>query len=397
MRTGCQDGTGLLQAPNRPFYAELLAPGVNVLVNNLAAEQVAMTTDPLLNAWHETSGAEDEVTDKCRNEFLGGLYVADGEESYNQVTDGTTYYVNDEYNQAALYQGYPAQPCLNEVKVEPKFTETSPIRSGDAVTFNASPSYVDLGVAKYNWNFGDGSSAEVNCEGRTPTNGFTPASCNGSSGTGSPNPAASVVHTYAYGGAYEVTLTITDDGNNVASTSTIANVSGPPAPSPTPHSEGSTTVTSTPSTSSSAASTTSAATPTTTSSAGSGKPVVATQAVASHSLSSALKEGIVVRYSVSEKATGRFEVLLASSTAHKLGLRGASATGLAKGMPAQTIIANAILVTTKGGGSTYKIKFSKATAAKLRKLRKVTLMIRLSVHNAASATATTVLDTVNLH
>ena len=79
-----------------------------------------------------------------------------------------------------------------------------------------------------------------------------------------------------------------------------------------------------------------------------------------------------------------------------IGLKGASAAGLAKGTPAQTIIAKAILVTTKGGGSTYRIKFSKPTAARLRKLRKVSLMIRMVVHNAASPAVTTVLDTVNL-
>ena len=70
----------------------------------------------------------------------------------------------------------------------------------------------------------------------------------------------------------------------------------------------------------------------------------------------------MIRYSVNEQVAGRFEVLLASSIAHKLGLRGALATGLAKGTPSQTIIAKAILVTTKGGRSTYRIKFSKATA-----------------------------------
>ena len=123
---------------------------------------------------------------------------------------------------------------------------------------------------------------------------------------------------------------------------------------------------------------------------------VATQAVASHSLSSVLRNGLVIRYSVNEQVAGRFEVLLASSIAHKLGLKGASATGLAKGTPAQTVIAKAILVTTKGGRSTYKIKFSKATAARLRKLHKVSLMIRMVVHNAASPAVTTVLNTVNL-
>jgi len=53
-------------------------------------------------------------------------------------------------------------------------------------------------------------------------------------------------------------------------------------------------------------------------------------------------------------------------------------------------------VTTKGGHSTYRIKFSKATAARLRKVSKVTLMIRLAVHNATSPKVTTVLDTINL-
>ncbi|HXP28667.1 MAG TPA: hypothetical protein VN804_02850 [Solirubrobacteraceae bacterium] len=103
-----------------------------------------------------------------------------------------------------------------------------------------------------------------------------------------------------------------------------------------------------------------------------------------------------MHYSVNEQAAGRFEVLLASSTARRIGLRGAAATGLAKGTPAQTVIAKAILITTKGGRSSYKIKFSKTTAAKLRKLRSVALTIRLVVHNASTPTATTVLDTVNL-
>jgi hypothetical protein len=124
--------------------------------------------------------------------------------------------------------------------------------------------------------------------------------------------------------------------------------------------------------------------------------VTATQSVAPQSLASALRSGIVVRYSVSEQVAGRFEVLLASSTAKKLGIHGTSASGLAKGTPAQTVIAKAILVTTKGGHSTYKIKFGKATAARLRKVGKVTLMIRLVVHNAKSPTTTTVLNTVKL-
>ena len=83
-------------------------------------------------------------------------------------------------------------------------------------------------------------------------------------------------------------------------------------------------------------------------------------------------------------------------SARKLGIHGSAATGLAKGTAPQTIIAKAILVTTKGGHSTYRIKLSKATSARLRKLAKVSLMIRLVVHNATSPAVTTVLNTVNL-
>ena len=47
--------------------------------------------------------------------------------------------------------------------------------------------------------------------------------------------------------------------------------------------------------------------------------------------SSVLRSGLVVRYSVNEQVAGRFEVLLASSIARRIGLHGAPATGLAKG------------------------------------------------------------------
>jgi hypothetical protein len=166
-------------------------------------------------------------------------------------------------------------------------------------------------------------------------------------------------------------------------------VIGPAPPSPPPHKEE--TAGGTPAVSP-AGTTNGSSTPVT----GAPAKVTATQSVAPQSLAAALRGGIVVRYSVSEQVAGRFEVLLASSLAKKLGIHGTPASGLAKGTPAQTVIAKAILVTTKGGHSTYKIKFSKATAARLRKVGKVTLMIRLVVHNAKSPTTTTVLNTVKL-
>jgi len=90
-------------------------------------------------------------------------------------------------------------------------------------------------------------------------------------------------------------------------------------------------------------------------------------------------------------------VLLAASIARKIGLHGPAATGLAKGTPAQIVIAKDILVTTKGGRNTVKIKFSKSTAARLRRLHKVSLILMLVVRNASKSPAsTTVVSTVTL-
>jgi hypothetical protein len=126
---------------------------------------------------------------------------------------------------------------------------------------------------------------------------------------------------------------------------------------------------------------------------------VARAAAVSGSLRKALKQGLPVRYSVNEQVAGRFEVLLNAHTAHSLGITGRTATGLPTGASPSLVIAQAILVTTKGGHSTVHIKFSKRTAARLRRLHKVTLGLRLQVRDASSRNpqSTTVMTTVLLH
>jgi hypothetical protein len=403
---GCQDGSGVIQEPNQIGLGpegEYGAGLADLIDNNVTDEALSTITNPLFNAWHDSGIDTNEVVDKCRNDFLGGQLLelpsstvdphTHAGSSFNQTINGTHYYLNDVFNQAAAFAPYPGVPCINGVSIVPEFTASNPIRSGDVATFNTTQSDITLGVQKYNWSFGDGTGAEVNCENRVPTNGFAPQECTATSGTGSVNPVASTEHTYTYGGDYDVTLTIQDYAGNRASVSREVTVVGP-APPVSPA-----TPSSTPSSTQTTGSATSSATTTPgTSTTASGKhdAPAATQAIVSHSLSSVLKSGLVVRYSVNEQVAGRFEVLLASSIARKIGLHGSSATGLAKGTAPQTVIAKAILVTTKGGHSTYKIKLSKSTAARLRKLAKVSLMIRLVVHNAGSPAVTTVLNTVNL-
>ncbi len=405
----CQDGSTAMEEPNQigfgpDGYADHGLP--DVLINQISEEQVATLTDPELNGWYEpVSGAE--APDQCRNWFEAPPVVRGSSTSlehtkagteYNQLIAGSPYYLNTEYNQAAAYSEYPGIPCTLGNELNPQVN--SPIRAnaGEVVGFDGAESSVTLGQsaqptptsaplyrATFTWSFGDGTSVSGPA--------FHPES------PGEPM-YASVFHTYQYGGVHHLQLTIQDGGGNVATTSREITIAGPEAP-PAGGGGGSGSGSAATPSAAAAAGTTSpagATTPAVTPGSATPKPkVTATQAVVSSSLSTTLRNGLVIRYSVSEQVAGRFEVLLASSLARRVGLHGPAATGLAPGTPSQTVIAKAILVTTKGGHSTYKIKFDKATAARLRKLRKVTLMIRLVVRNASSPVATTVLNTVNLH
>ncbi|MFI4990407.1 MAG: PKD domain-containing protein [Solirubrobacterales bacterium] len=403
--SGCQDGTKTLQEPNQiglgpeGEYSTGLA---DLIINNVSDQALSTATNPLFTGWHDTGVDKAEVVDKCRNDFYGGELLKPPGNSveehtkagiaHNQTIGGRQYYLNDVFDQAAVFAAYPGVPCINGVSVTAEFTPQNPIRSGDIATFNATESVVSLGIQKYLWSFGDGTGAEVDCGQHVPTNGYSPEECTSASGTGNPNPVASTAHVYTYGGDYDVSLTVTDYAGNIASVTHTVTVNGPPPPPPpapptppAPGGPGTGSGSSTPGTT------------TTGAGAGAAKPkVVATQAVSSHSLASVLRSGLVVRYSVSSQVAGRFEVLLASSVAKKIGLKGPVATGLAKGTPPQIVIAKAILVTTKGGHNSYKIKFSKSTAARLRKLHKVSLMVRMVVHNPSSPVPTTVLSSVNL-
>jgi hypothetical protein len=381
----------------------------DVIVGQIAAEQQNMVTNPLLNAWQD--GARRENTDECRNFFarvIGGS-VSAAEETlagtlYNQSFDGGKYYLNTAFSLAALRLPYPAVPCLTGVRLVPAFTTPSPVNAGELVAFDGMESTVDLNAAisfsasvaeqpnyaTYTWDFGDGS----------PTvSGYAP----GASSANSPNAApceapwlapcaASTFHAYQNPGVYDVTLTVTDVAGNTASTTNPVTVVGPEPPPAEPGGGSSAggSSTSTTATGGAAALGGGAAGPGSVAGAGAGTAAApsATAVIVSRSLRTALRRGLAVRYAVNEKVAGRFEVLLAKSAAKKIGLRAPVVTGLARGTPAQTLIARSILVTTAGGRGQVRIHFSNANIARLRKLRGATLMLRLIVRNPSNATTT---------
>jgi hypothetical protein len=408
----------------------------DLIVNQIAVEQQDIVTDPLLNGWKDSEG--NEVTDECRNFFLptiGGSESINANTKagnlFNQDLGAGNYYINEPYNRAAAivshtgteFPGlpFPGVGCVPGVSLVPQFTAPNVVKGEEVIGFNGMESNVTLdsavnyvgGVehpnyAIYTWSFDDGERGDATPE----VSGYAPGSpaCE-APWLSSPRPsegvpanstwigcAASVFHKYRYTGNYEVSLLIRDVAGNEAETSHDVSVEGETPPGGGGGSSGggggggssSGSGSSGPSSGGgSAAAGAGAGTASAT-----GTPV-ATAAILSKTLAPVLRSGLTVHYSVNQQVAGRFEVLLASSVARRIGLHGTPATGLAKGTPPQIVIAKAILVTTKSGVGTVKIEFGPKTAARLRKLGKVSLMVRLAVHNHASQT-TTVLGSVTL-
>jgi PKD domain len=407
----------------------------DLIISQIGSEQQNIVTDPLLNGWQQqTPALRNEATDECRNFFApttGGSVAANAETfagTLSNQTFGTgNYYLNDAFNLAALNLPYPGIPCLSGIRLEPKFTAPNPVKSGEIVGFDGMESNITLNegtaytgttpsttYAKYTWKFGDGSP-EVT--------GFAPGAPTQNSPESSPCPtwlspcAASVSHSYQSPGDYNVTLTVTDTGGNEATVThpiTVvptqqeeeeakaqakreAEENAKRAAEAKAKSEAEENAKRAAEVKAKSAAEESAKSAAEVKASAVPAPV-ATAAVLSRSLKSVLASGLIVRYSVNEQVAGQFQVLLAASVAKRIGLHGPAAVGLPAGSPPSIVIGKAILITTKGGHSTVKILFGKKTAAKLRKLRKVTVMLRLTVRNASSHSplSTTVLTPVTL-
>jgi hypothetical protein len=419
-----QRETEILEGPHQEEPNQVKCPSpdgscdtglADLIINQIGVEQQNIVTDPLLDSWKDPSG--NEATDECRNffaEILGGSVTANPETYagtlFNQSFNGGDYYLNDAFNLAALNLSYPGIPCLPGIRLEPEFTAPNLVNYDEVVGFDGMESDITLNegtaytaktpkktYATYTWNFGDGTPEVTGFAPGAPTQNSPETSlcaepwltpC-----------AASTFHSYQYGGIYKVTLTVTDTGGNTESVTKEITVLGPSRPEE--KSEGGssgepTTGTVTPAASGSSGS--SGSTPPTAPLKPAIPGPVATAAAVSQSLRSVLKKGLVIGYTVNEQVAGQFQVLLASSIAKRIGLHGPLATDMPAGSVPSIVIGKAILITTKGGRGAIKIQFGKKTAAKLRKLGKVTLTIRLVVRNASSHSplSTTVISTVTL-
>jgi PKD repeat protein len=157
----------------------------------LSHEHTEAITDPLLTGWYDIHG--DEIGDKCASDYgspLGGPALG----QWNQLIAGHHYYLQQEWSNAA---GACAQrDLLAQFSVAPSGTPAT-------YTFDASSSIPAGGIASYAWSFGDGASASSS----SPT----------------------IAHTYAQGGIYVATLTVTDSAGNTNATTHQVTVTTPGA------------------------------------------------------------------------------------------------------------------------------------------------------------------------
>ncbi len=322
--TSC-DEPGLPTIPQDPTPQALsLAVGAR-LVSPLSQGEIAAIVNPGLNSWAGPNGSEIEDNNGC----------IPLPRTLDQVTIGSSsqnpYYLQREYNNGAALESDPntwigSFGCGPGVILTSDFVVPTSVDVGDAVQLDGSASASTLVIPNsgYDWDFGDGTTA-----------------------TG-----PSVVHTYAKGGDYTVTLTVTDRGGNVDKLSQVIQVlggNGQAVPGlPTGGGGGG-------------------------GGAGSGSgPVLNVHLqMLPQSLKSVLRKGIALRVSSNRAANGVATVWITRAAARRAHIKTGKAAAVRIGLGTVSSITN--------GTITLRLRLSPTMAKKLRRLGHVTMTVRLAL------------------
>lgn len=286
------------------------------LVNPLSQGQIAAIVNPFLNGWSGSqSGSQSprEINDNgCRPDGY----------PYDKVTVGASsqnpYYLQPEFSNAGVIESDPNAPaCATGVALAPTFVVPSAVNRGDVVQFDGSTTVSSLIVPKANyvWSFGDGASAV----------------------------GPSVMHTYATGGTYTVTLTVTDRGGNHASVSQTLVVLGPNGQPVSPPGQAS-------------------------------PGLHVRMQIMPQSLRAMLRSGVAVSLSCNQAADGIATLSISRGAARRAHI------GSARG--SSVVIGRGTVSGIKSGSMRLQFSLSRATAAKLKRLGHVTLTVRLTLVGA---------------
>lgn len=297
------------------------------LVSPMSAGTIAALVDPDLNAWYAHSGAEVYDNGGCHPAGYKIDTVTVGGSSQNP------YWIQPEFSNAGVMIDDPISPsCALSVVLAPNFVVPSPVNSGDVVAFDGSITSASLIAPAhgYAWDFGDGTG---------------------------PAYGPSVTHSYAYGGTYSVKLTVTDRGGNAQSLTQAIKVSGPPPPAPSTGGSGGGSSTPPP--------------PPAAPSLG------ARFQLLPQSLRAVINQGVGVTLSAREAADGVAYISIPAAAARRAHLKGVHGATMMVGRGALSgITATSV---------TRHLHLPLALRAKLRKLRKLTLTVRLVLVGADGA------------
>lgn len=262
------------------------------------------------------------------NPALNGWVALDGSEigdhgcvpfgtGLDQVTVGPdSYWLQREFNNAGVIQtDFNSPRCAPSVALQPAFVVPSVVNPGDIVQFDGSTSITSLIIPGANYQWDFGD------------------------GTGATGP--SVEHSYAHGGTFSVKLTVTDRGGNTTSLVQQVAVSG--------------------------GGTTSTPPPPTKQSTGLKLSVL----ILPRSMGSMLRYGVDLLVRSNEPAAGLVSLSISKQAAKQ--------AHITTGRSATVVVGRGTVSSVKAGTVRLRIHLSKALAAKLRRLRHVTVTVRLAL------------------
>jgi len=298
-----------------PVDVQVLATDIGQrLVSPLSQAQIAAIVNPGLNGWFALDGSE--IND---NDIFNNGCVPEPKQLDAVTVGSNSYLLQREFNTAGMLETDPnALACTPVVNLTPRFVVPSSVNLGDIVEFDGSTTISSLIVPKagYAWKFGDGTTAV----------------------------GPSVEHSYAHGGTYAVTLTVTDRGGNVESLSQTVTVLGPPGPLPPPPPPPP-------------------------------PPSLHVQMqLMPQSLQLMLRAGVSIRVTSNEPADGIVSVSIPRSAAKRAHIR--------SGRASSVVIGRGTVAGIKDGTVSLHLKLSKATAAKLKHLGHVAVTVRVALVGA---------------
>jgi hypothetical protein len=317
------DDPSVPELPKDPTPQQLAVQAGMRIASPMSQGMIATITNPGLNGWFALDGSEINDNGGCVGLGDDLDKVTIGDSSQNP------YYIQREFDNGGAISNDPNTyfGCAPVVLLTPSFVVPSAVNQGDVVAFDGSSTATTLLIPSsgYAWDFGDGTTAS----------------------------GPSVEHSYAKGGTYQVTLTVTDRGGNKATLSQTIDVLGPngqPVASGNGGRQGG-------------------------GSGGNAAPLKVRIQLMPQGLKQVLRSGIAVRLSSNGKASGFAWVKVSRGIAKRMRLH-------AHGARAVVIAQGTVSEIASGTGMLY-LHLSHRTVSRLRHMRHVTLTVTLALVGAA--------------